>query len=330
MKKETGLLLILGTLMMFILTGCMYQNMAVNIGADGSGTVVITTGYDEAYYEALVEDEAMTQAEFEKVKQESIEVEQDGKVYYCTTEETEFSDTKELEEVLSKNEKYVYASTETFFMVNETDTEEAEDLTNEEIKELLYININVTFAQPIQKHIGGELSNGNKTITWDMDEILKGKDLYATTTRKAEKPATVNVVKNKFYKKIQTMKVKSGVGTVYMDDMLVTSGKTKAKNGKHTLLILNQNGTKKEFQFVVDTKAPAIKGVKNNKTYAKNVKLTFSDTESGIKSVTVNGKKISAKAIKNGYIVKKNGKYTVKVTDQAKNVKTVKFTIKKY
>ena len=76
-------------------------------------------------------------------------------------------------------------------------------------------------------------------------------------------------------------------------------------------------------QKVKDRIKPTVTGVKNNKTYKKQVTIKFSDKQSGIKKATLNGKKI-----KSGKKVKKNGKYTLKVYDRAGNVKQVKFTIK--
>lgn len=333
MRKKILLLSILGALMLFICSGCMYYKMEANINANGSGTLVLTSGLAESYWQEMIEDGLSTKKEFEEYKAQATRVEQDGKVYYCETEKTNFSNTRKLEKKLSENGYLVYASSDTFSMTASAATEEtvgdSSEMNEEEAKEIIYMEITVTFAEPICKNNGGTLSNDNKTITWDMGDLIKNEDLYATTTASAKKAASVNVAKNKIYKKVQTIKVKSGTATVYMDDAIVTSGKTKAKNGQHTLLIMNQNGTKKSFSFTVDTKAPTIKGIKNNKTYKKNVKLTFSDDVSGIKKVTVNGKKISNKAVKNGYTVKKNGKYTVKATDKAGNVKTMKFTIKK-
>ena len=329
MKKKILLLAVLGALMLFLFSGCMYQKIGADINADGSGTVFITEGYAKSYYEEMVSIGTITKEELDTFKKKATKVKQNGKIYYCVTEETKFSNTAKLEKILSKDGQYVHADESTFFMINETELEEAEDLSTEEIKEMLYMEITVTFANPIQKHIGGKLSNDNKTITWDMDEILKAKDLYATTTTETKKAVKVNVGKNKCYKKAQTIKVNSGAGTVYLDGIQVTSGKTKAQNGAHTVVIVNQNGSKKVFDFVVDTKAPTIQGVKNNKTYANNVKMNFDDEESGIKKVTVNGKKLANRAVKNGYTVKSNGKYTVKVTDKAGNVKTMKFSIMK-
>lgn len=77
-----------------------------------------------------------------------------------------------------------------------------------------------------------------------------------------------------------------------------------------------------------DSKKPTVKGVKNKKTYKTKVKFKVSD-KSGIKKVTLNGKKISVTKAKKGYTVKKKKSYTLKVWDKAGNVRVVKFKIKK-
>lgn len=73
----------------------------------------------------------------------------------------------------------------------------------------------------------------------------------------------------------------------------------------------------------LDKTKPTIKGVKNGTTYKKAVTIKFSD-KSGIRKATLNGKKI-----KSGTKVKKNGSYTLIVTDKAGNSRTVRFKIRK-
>jgi hypothetical protein len=73
----------------------------------------------------------------------------------------------------------------------------------------------------------------------------------------------------------------------------------------------------------IDSKAPVITGVKNNKTYTKAVTIKFSDKGTGIKKATLNGK-----TIKSGSRVSASGSYTLKVTDKAGNTKVIKFKIK--
>jgi hypothetical protein len=69
--------------------------------------------------------------------------------------------------------------------------------------------------------------------------------------------------------------------------------------------------------------AITVSGVKNGKTYKKAVTIKFSSTGGAIKSATLNGKKIAS-----GTKVSARGSYTLKVTDQAGNKKTIKFKLK--
>lgn len=182
-------------------------------------------------------------------KAETTQITYDGKVYYCTTEKKKFSSGKKLENILIEDgySGAVYATGKTFFLANEP--AQAEDV--EAMLESMYMEINVTFSSAIKNHTGGTLSNNNKTITWDYEYLLSGKDLYATTQKKASKAISVNVANNKTYNKNRVIKIKSGVGTVYLDGTRVTTGKTTAKNGSHTLVIMNQNGKRKSINFIV-------------------------------------------------------------------------------
>lgn len=74
----------------------------------------------------------------------------------------------------------------------------------------------------------------------------------------------------------------------------------------------------------IDTTKPKVTGVKNGKTYKKAVTIKFSDKQSGIKSATLNNKKI-----KSGKKVSKAGSYTLVVKDKAGNTTKIKFKIKK-
>ncbi len=94
-------------------------------------------------------------------------------------------------------------------------------------------------------------------------------------------------------------------------------------DGKHTILVYDKGGNYNQYTFTTDTTKPTVSGVKNGKTYKKNVTVKFKDIN-GIASAKLNGKKI-----KSGKKITKKGKYTLKVTDKASNVTTVKFSIKK-
>lgn len=97
------------------------------------------------------------------------------------------------------------------------------------------------------------------------------------------------------------------------------------EDGKYTFVATDSSGNSSSLSLILDTKKPSIKGAKNKKTYNKKVTLKFSD-KNGIKKITVNGKKI--KTCKKKQFTK-NGKYTVKVTDNAGNTQKITFKIKK-
>lgn len=95
------------------------------------------------------------------------------------------------------------------------------------------------------------------------------------------------------------------------------------KEGKHTLAAADKHGNKSLVTFRIDKTAPKVTGVKNNKTYKNAVTVKVTD-KNGVKSVTLNGKKI-----KSGKKVSKKGSYKLAAKDVAGNKKTVAFKIKK-
>lgn len=95
------------------------------------------------------------------------------------------------------------------------------------------------------------------------------------------------------------------------------------EEGSHAIKVSDMSGNTSEEEFIIDRTKPSVKGVKNGKTYKKAVKIKVSD-KNGIKSATLNGK-----AFKSGSKTSKNGTYILKATDNAGNVKTVKFKIQK-
>ena len=95
------------------------------------------------------------------------------------------------------------------------------------------------------------------------------------------------------------------------------------EEGSHAITVSDMIGNKSEEEFIIDRTKPSVKGVKNGKTYKKAVTIKFSD-KNGIQSASLNGK-----IFINGSKASKKGTYTLKVTDNAGNVKTVKFKINK-
>lgn len=116
--------------------------------------------------------------------------------------------------------------------------------------------------------------------------------------------------------------------TIFLDNKEVAYTEyieTLSKDGKYNIILENMFG-KNEYNVVIDTVKPTVKGVKNNQTYKKAVTVKCSDKLSGIKTIKLDGKKI--KNDKNGIKISQKGSHTLKVTDKCGNTKTVKFTIK--
>jgi uncharacterized repeat protein (TIGR02543 family) len=107
--------------------------------------------------------------------------------------------------------------------------------------------------------------------------------------------------------------------TAKLDGKDYTSGAAVTSEGSHTLVVTDAAGNEITIQFTIDKTAPVVTGVSNNGLYNHDVTVIFSEG-----TATLNGDEIS-----NGTVVSKEGTYTVKVTDNAGNITTVKFTIDK-
>lgn len=207
-------------------------------------------------------------------------------------------------------------------------------------------------ATPVNLEVstaGGVLaidSDGNKTISKSVSGTQPEKTQPEKTQAggnieehrpggsqsKEEKPLDksaplVNGIKNgKIYKKAVTVTFRdsgSGVKEAKLNGKVIRSGKRITKNGKYTLKVMDRAGNAKTIKFTVDTEVPAVKGVKNGKVYKKAVTVMFADKVSGIKTAKLNGR-----TIKNRKKITKNGLYTLKISDRAGNLRTVKFKIR--
>ncbi|MDD6213019.1 MAG: hypothetical protein PUB22_07775 [Clostridiales bacterium] len=351
-KKKIAMTLSAGILAI-ALTGCSYYSGYDSIiNKKGSGTFSITSGLDKASFNGLVEAEVITKKEAKAAMNSMDKMKYDGKTIYYATKSTKFSSPSKLEAILTDEEAfaaafpssedtdisedggtvftYVHVSNNTFYgypNIGEDNNETLKEM-EEEMDLTIYTDFSFTFPTKV-KQTNGTVSEDGKTVTWKTELVYSGEALYATTASEAAPKVTTNITKGKIYTKPVTLTTKSGTGTMYINGDLVKSGDVIKKDGKKTLIIMNQCQSQTKIKFTVDTTAPVISGASNNKTYSKNVKLTFKDATSGIKSVTVNGKKLSASQIKNGYTISKNGSYKVVAADKGGLKKTVSFKIKK-
>lgn len=97
------------------------------------------------------------------------------------------------------------------------------------------------------------------------------------------------------------------------------------KDGKKKVVVRLGSGNEATLTFTRDTAKPtaSVKAGKSYKAGKKGVKVTFKDSLSGVKSATLDGKKV-----KSGKRVTKKGTHRLIVTDKAGNVLKVGFKVR--
>jgi hypothetical protein len=128
-------------------------------------------------------------------------------------------------------------------------------------------------------------------------------------------PIVSGVTNNAYYNKDVTVSFDEGVAII--NGHALNSGTSVISPGVYTLEVMDHAGNQKMVKFTIDKTAPKVRGVVNNGSYNKEMKVTFNEGKA-----TLNGK-----AFVGGTLVKMAGVYTLVVTDLADNKTTVKFTI---
>lgn len=191
-------------------------------------------------------------------------------------------------------------------------------------------NVNIVAgAIPVSKvfEVEQRVDKNKKSVTVVLPNVLGS---YCSDAQYRQGKVSLSNVNNSKY-----WKVKYSFGYTNGDDkvkILTANGKNNysfktTKNTSFTIMLQDTEGNRYSKVINVkgiDTTKPKVTGVKDGKTYKKAVTIKFSDKQSGIKSATLNGKKI-----KSGKKVSKAGSYTLVVKDKAGNTTKMKFKIKK-
>lgn len=166
-----------------------------------------------------------------------------------------------------------------------------------------------------------EFKNGDK-LTKDGSYELYVYDAADNITR-------VNFVIGKNYPIMSGLenngKYKDYVTPVFYDGKATLNGKPFANGtsisdeGSYVLVLKDYKGEITNYNFTIDRTPPVIKGVSDNEVYSESVTPTFNEGEA-----TLNGK-----TFKNGTTITENGDYTLIVTDNTGNQKSVTFKINK-
>ena len=208
-------------------------------------------------------------------------------------------------------------------MLSGTGDMTAEDLeTIETLKSMVAYDFTITMPKEII-YTNGTLSKDKKSANFKFTMSDKDTSIYVFT---ADSKDVVSLsIGNSAYTKKKTVKISAPekITSVTVNGKK-SSGKkiNTSKDGKYEVVVKTKN-FEEAFIFVKDGTKPVVTGVENGKTYDGPVTITFSDELSGIKSA-----KLGKKKVKSGATISKAGKYTLKVTDNAGNKTTIKFTIK--
>ena len=151
-----------------------------------------------------------------------------------------------------------------------------------------------------------------KAFNVDLSDMLSGSD-----TEEIENAAS-NVAFDMSFKATFPYKVVKTNGKLSADKKTVEWSYTSVKDDSRL------------YAFAADKTKPVVTGVKNGKLYRGKVTVKASDKDSGVKSAVIKNTKTGKTYAKftSSKKVTKKGKYSVTVTDNMGNKKTVKFTVK--
>lgn len=325
--KQKFLTVLLITMIMFVLSGCVHAEQAITVSSDEKITVAVKQSYekaatDEALNEIFASDEnTLMPDELNTIKEilNTYPVETvDGVECYIIEDSMTYTAEEFVQNfptmIATKDKFYCY------FGIDDTVGEDFSDLaSDDEISEYLPnpedISFKVTLPSPIVHTNGTVPDEDNHTASWSLstDTFKKNDDLYAYT---ANDPANREADR----------------ATVEEQIKAATSIPSPTPNVTQTSTpTVTDSPTTTESK---DKKAPTIKGIKKNKTYKKKVTVYVRDNVK-LQKVTVNGKKVALTKVKSGkykgyykFTVKKKGKKKIVAIDTSKNKKTITIKIK--
>lgn len=314
MKKQF-VLLVTCILMVFMASGCVRVEQGYVIGEDNHVRIAINQSINlETFADAYVANAEKFGVEEKLSKEEVIAMLKEGASadtyqvvdgYIVYPEEVSEYDEKDIVSnmpmLIANKDKFVMGGNSSIDM---TETSSAEllkqyNLSAEDLEGMVeYCKVTVTFPKAVT------VTNGTKaddnTVFWDTSKNKETQVIYAYTVPVEERT---------------------------IDDIVASDVATIEKQIKESVKDVTEN--------VKDTKKPVFAGVKNNKSYKKQITIYVKD-DTSIKNVKVNGKSVKLSKVKKGkykgyykFTLKKKGSYKIVATDTAGNQKSIKIKIKK-
>ena len=288
-KKILALMMALAV--MFAFTGCMSSNNEVTVKADGTADVYVDFSIDKTKMESVTYDVMLEMAKAA-----------------ADENATEADIIKEAQD-----------NTKDFMEGFEEGLLEDGQFKLEKIDGIEYYTMKVDAK-------GASIK--------DAREVFKTYDSKAWLSAKA-----FNVDLSNMLSGSDTEEIENAASDVAFDmslkatlpyEIVKTNGKLSADKKTVEWSYTSVKDSGKLYAFAADKTKPVVTGVKNGKSYKGKVTVKVSDKDSGVKSAVIKNTKTGKTYAKftGSKKVTKKGKYSVTVTDNMGNKKTVKFTVK--
>lgn len=285
------LALVMALAVMFAFTGCMSSNNEVAVKADGTADVYVDFSIDKTKMESVTYDVMLEMAKA-AADENAAEADIIKEAQENTKDFMEGFEEGLLEDGQFKLEKIDGIEYYTMKV----------DAKGASIKD----------AREVFKTYDSKAWLSAKAFNVDLSDMLSGSD-----TEEIENAAS-NVAFDMSFKATFPYKVVKTNGKLSADKKTVEWSYTSVKDDSRL------------YAFAADKTKPVVTGVKNGKSYRGKVTVKVSDKDSGVKSAVIKNTKTGKTYAKftGSKKVTKKGKYSVTVTDNMGNKKTVKFTVK--
>ncbi len=288
-KKILALMMALAV--MFAFTGCMSSNNEVTVKADGTADVYVDFSIDKTKMESVTYDVMLEMAKA-AADENAAEADIIKEAQDNTKDFMEGFEEGLLEDGQFKLEKIDGIEYYTMKV----------DAKGASIKD----------AREVFKTYDSKAWLSAKAFNADLSNMLSGSD-----TEEIENAAS-DVAFDMSFKATLPYEIVKTNGKLSADKKTVEWSYTSVKDDSRL------------YAFAADKTKPVVTGVKNGKSYRGKVTVKVSDKDSGVKSAVIKNTKTGKTYAKftGSKKVTKKGKYSVTVTDNMGNKKTVKFTVK--
>ena len=288
-KKILALMIALAV--MFAFTGCMSSNNEVAVKADGTADVYVDFSIDKTKMESVTYDVMLEMAK--------------------AAADANAAEADIIKEAQDNTKDFMEGFEEGLLEDGQFKLEKIDGIEYYTMK-VDAKGASIKDAREVFKTYDSKAWLSAKAFNVDLSDMLSGSD-----TEEIENAAS-NVAFDMSFKATFPYKVVKTNGKLSADKKTVEWSYTSVKDDSRL------------YAFAADKTKPVVTGVKNGKLYRGKVTVKASDKDSGVKSAVIKNTKTGKTYAKftGSKKVTKKGKYSVTVTDNMGNKKTVKFTVK--